>query len=192
MTGQTLPILISQKRIRARVAEMARAVEEDLGPPREDGAPPRMVVVLKGAFFFAADLAREIRRDLSIDFIHADSYGGSTESSGRVLLSKDLDHDIAGVDVLLVEDIVDTGLTVRTICERLRQREPRSLRVATLLSKPSRRVEQVELSYTGFEIPDCFVVGYGLDHAGRYRNLADIRVLEPSGAGDPVQPQRSG
>ena len=192
MTGQTLPILISQKRIRARVAEMARAVEEDLGPPREDGAPPRMVVVLKGAFFFAADLAREIRRDLSIDFIHADSYGGSTESSGRVLISKDLDHDIEGVDVLLVEDIVDTGRTVLTICERLRRREPRSLRVATLLSKPSRRVEQVELSYTGFEIPDCFVVGYGLDHAGRYRNLADIRVLEPSGARDPVRPQRSG
>ena len=192
MTGQTLPILISQKRIRARVAEMARAVEEDLGPPREEGAPPRMVVVLKGAFFFAADLAREIRRDLSIDFIHADSYGGSTESSGRVLISKDLNHDIAGVDVLLVEDIVDTGRTVRTLCDRLRRREPRSLRVATLLSKPSRRVEQVELSYTGFEIPDCFVVGYGLDHAGRYRNLADIRVLEPSGTGDPVEPQHSG
>jgi hypoxanthine phosphoribosyltransferase len=192
MTEQTLPILISQKSIRARVAEMARAVEEDLGPPREEGAPPRMVVVLKGAFFFAADLAREIRRDLSIDFIHADSYGGSTESSGRVLISKDLNHDIAGVDVLLVEDIVDTGRTVRTLCDRLRRREPRSLRVATLLSKPSRRVEQVALSYTGFEIPDCFVVGYGLDHAGRYRNLADIRVLEPSGTGDPVEPQHSG
>jgi hypoxanthine phosphoribosyltransferase len=168
--------LISAQRIHDRVEEMGRRIMADY--PERSGDPPLLLAgVLKGSIVFLADLARAIRRHVSFDFLGVSSYGSSTESSGEIRLTKDLDGEIEGLDVLLVEDIVDTGLTVEWLCTHLRRRNPRSLRVATLLDKPSRRLKPVPLAYVGFEIPDEFVVGYGLDYAQRYRNRPDIAVL---------------
>ena len=176
VTSDELKPLLSAEQIATRVAEIGRAIEADC--PAGTGLPPlRLIGVLKGAAVFLTDLARRIRRTLSVDFIGVASYGQATETLGQVRLTKDLDHDIAGLDVILVEDIVDTGLTLRYLLGLLERRQPRSLRVATLLDKPSQRVEPVELDYVGFEIPDEFVVGYGLDFDQQYRNLPDIRVL---------------
>ena len=177
MSSFELRVLLSAARIQSRVAELAAVIEADY-PATADGPPLHLVAVLKGACFFVADFARAIRRDVSLDFIGVSSYGSATQTSGRVRLTKDLDDDIRGLDVLLVEDIVDTGLTARRLVRTLRERGPRSLRIVTLLDNPSRRVEPVEIAYVGFEIPDQFVVGYGLDFDGRYRNLPDIRVLD--------------
>jgi hypoxanthine phosphoribosyltransferase len=168
--------LIPADRIRRRVEELGRRIAADY-PARDGDSPLHLIGVLKGAAVFLSDLARAIERDVSFDFLGVASYGAQTQSSGEIRLTKDLDEDIAGRDVLLVEDIVDTGLTVEWLLSHLRSRGPRSLRVATLLDKPSRRIQPVELAYLGFEIPDEFVVGYGLDYAQRYRNLADICVL---------------
>ena len=137
-----------------------------------------LVCILKGACFFLADLARAIERDVVIDFMGISSYGRSTSSSGAVKLTKDLDQTVENADILLVEDIVDTGLTLNYLINVLQQRKPRSIRVAALLDKPDRRQRPVEVTYVGFEIPDEFVVGYGLDFGERYRNLQDVCVLE--------------
>jgi len=142
-----------------------------------DGAL-HLVCILKGACFFLADLARAIERDVVIDFMGISSYGRGTTTSGAVKLTKDLDQTIENAHVLLVEDIVDTGLTLNYLINILQQRKPKSIRVAALLDKPERRQRPVKVSYTGFEIPDEFVVGYGLDFAERYRNLQDVCVLE--------------
>ena len=176
MAHSQLETLISGQQLHARVQELGRKISADYpsGPGKED---LRLIAVLNGAFVFLADLIREIDRDVSVDFLKATSYGSSTTTSGEVKISKDLDYEIAGLDVLLVEDIVDTGLTVNYLCQLIQQRRPHSLRVVTLLDKPSRRIKPVELAYVGFEIPDRFVVGYGLDHAQRYRNLPGICVL---------------
>ena len=168
--------LISAARIRQRVDAMGRQITADY-PQRAGDAPLRLVGVLKGSVVFLSDLARAIERHVSFDFLGVSSYGSSAKSSGEIRLTKDLDDDIEGLDVLLVEDIVDTGLTIEWLCDHLRSRNPRSLRVATLLDKPSRRLKPVSLAYVGFEIPDEFVVGYGLDYAQRYRNRSDIAVL---------------
>jgi hypoxanthine phosphoribosyltransferase len=136
------------------------------------------VAVLKGAFIFLADLLRAFEGPVTCDFLAVSSYGGGTSSSGQVRLTKDLDRPIEGRDVVLVEDIADTGLTLSYIQEMLRNREPRTLRTACLLSKPSRRQIAVPVEYIGFEIPDRFVIGYGLDVDERYRNLPDIGVME--------------
>jgi hypoxanthine phosphoribosyltransferase len=133
--------------------------------------------VLKGAFIFLADLLRAFEGPVTCDFLAVSSYGGGTSSSGQVRLTKDLDHPIEGRDVVLVEDIADTGLTLSYIQEMLRNRAPRTLRTACLLSKPSRRQIDVPVEYIGFEIPDRFVIGYGLDVDERYRNLPDIGVM---------------
>ena len=177
MAYSQLEPLISHQQLDARIKELARKITVDYSsnPGEED---LRMIAVLNGAFVFLADLMREIDRDVSVDFLAANSYGSSTTTSGEVKITKDLDHEIAGLDVLLVEDIVDTGLTVNYLLQVLQQRRPRSLRVVTLLDKPSRRLQPVPLAYVGFEIPDRFVVGYGLDYAQRYRNLPDVCVLE--------------
>jgi len=156
------------------VAEIGRQITKDYTDP----LPLRLVGLLKGGCFLLADLARAIERETSLDFMAVRSYGQGTRSSGQLRVTKDLDDPIAGLDVLVIEDIVDTGQTLGRVLDMLRGREPRSLRVATLLDKPSRRVRDVELAYVGFEIPDEFVVGYGLDYAERYRNLRDICVLE--------------
>jgi len=164
--------LISSDRIQTRVAEMGRQIAADY----PDG-PLRLIAILKGACFFLSDLARSIQRDISLDFMGIASYGRNKTSSGEVRVTKDLDTEIAGLDVLVVEDIVDTGITLNYLCDVLQQRRPRSLRIAALLDKPSRRIKPVDVAYVGFEIPDEFVVGYGLDYGERYRNLRDICVL---------------
>lgn len=167
-------ILISQSRIRARIAELAAEIRRDHGPD----TPVHLVAVLKGAFMFLADLMRQMPGEVTCDFIALSSYGGSTKSSGEVRLLKDLDRGLEGRDVVIVEDIVDTGLTLSYLQDILRAREPRSLRTACLLSKPSRRKVDVNVDYIGFTIEDRFVVGYGLDVDERYRHLPDIRVVE--------------
>ena len=180
MAHSRLETLISGQQLQARVKELGRKITADYpsNPGEED---LRLIAVLSGAFVFLADLIRAIDRDVSVDFLGAKSYGLSTTTSAEVKINKDLDHEIAGLDVLLVEDIVDTGLTLNYLCQVLQQRQPRSLRVVTLLDKPSRRIKAVELAYVGFEIPDRFVVGYGLDYAQRYRNLPGICVLGKDG-----------
>ncbi len=135
--------------------------------------------MLKGAVVFMADLIRHIDIPLNIDFMAVSSYGSSTESSGVVRILKDLDETVEGKDILIVEDIIDSGLTLSYMCDILRSRKPNSIKICTLLDKPSRRKIDLKVDYTGFEIPDYFVVGYGLDYAEKYRNLPDICVLKP-------------
>ena len=166
-------VLISQPQIQARIRELALAIRRDHGD-----TPIHLVAVLKGAFVFLADLMREMKGDVTCDFIALSSYGASTRSSGEVRLLKDLDRGLEGRDVVIVEDIVDTGLTLAYLQEILRAREPRSLRTACLLSKPSRRKVDVKVDYIGFTIDDRFVVGYGLDVDEKYRQLPDIRVID--------------
>lgn len=167
-------VLIDQAAIQARVAELAAEIRRDLGA----GTPVHLVAVLKGAFVFLADLMRQIGGPVTCDFIAVSSYGGNAQSSGEVRLLKDLDHGLEGRDVIIVEDIVDTGLTLSYLQDILRAREPKTLRTACLLSKPSRRVVEVAVEYIGFTIEDRFVVGYGLDFDERHRNLPYIVVLD--------------
>ncbi len=165
-------VLISADDIQARVRGLAQEIRRD----HTDGV--HFVCVLKGAFVFLSDLSRALPGDCSLDFMALSSYGKSTKSSGQVQLLKDLDTGLEGRDVVIVEDIVDTGLTLKYLQEILRSRAPRSLRTACLLSKPSRRKVEVPVEYIGFTIEDEFVVGYGLDYAEKYRNLPYIAVLE--------------
>jgi hypoxanthine phosphoribosyltransferase len=167
-------VLLDAATIQARVAEMAREIESDY--PGADEI--LMVCVLKGGFMFMSDLARFMSSRVSIDFIAVSSYGAGTKSSGEVRFQKDLDTSLEDRDVIVVEDIVDTGLTLKYLQEILRSRAPRSLKTACLLSKPSRRQVTVPVEYIGFTIEDRFVVGYGIDYAERYRNLPYIAVLQ--------------
>jgi hypoxanthine phosphoribosyltransferase len=164
--------LITSDAIQQRVRELARDIDRDhpLGV--------HLVCVLKGAFLFLADLSRALECDATIDFMAVSSYGSATRSSGQVQLLKDLDTPIDGRDVVIVEDIVDTGLTLTYLQDILRARAPRTLRSACLLSKPSRRVVDVKVEYIGFTIEDRFVVGYGLDFAEKFRNLPHIAVMD--------------
>lgn len=164
-------MLVPADRIRARVEELGREIDRDY----PDGVC--LIAILKGACFFLADLARAISRPARLDFIGISSYGKGKTSSGEVKLTKDLDLSIDGADVLIVEDIVDSGVTLSYLVHVLEQRHPRSLRIAALLDKPDRRVAPVAVAYVGFQIPDEFVVGYGLDYAENYRNLPDVCVL---------------
>jgi hypoxanthine phosphoribosyltransferase len=164
-------VLLSHDEIQARVAEMGREIARDYA-----GREPHLVGVLKGACTFMTDLARQIDLPLSLDYIAVSSYGAATKSSGEVKLIKDLDQGLDGRDLLVVEDIVDTGLTLNYLLKVLKARGPRTLKVATLLSKPSRRLVETPVDYVGFTIEDLFVVGYGLDYNERYRNLKDIVV----------------
>ena len=163
--------LISAEQIQQRVREMAQQIRAD----HPDGL--HLICVLKGAFVFLSDLARALPGECSLDFMAVSSYGKSTKSSGQVQLIKDLDVDLEGRDVVIVEDIVDTGLTLNYLQDILRARSPRTLRTACLLSKPSRRKVDVKVEYIGFTIEDKFVVGYGLDYAERHRNLPYIGVI---------------
>jgi hypoxanthine phosphoribosyltransferase len=164
-------VLISADDIQQRVRSLAEEIRRD----HPDGV--HLVCVLKGAFMFLADLARDLQGDATLDFMAVSSYGTSTKSSGQVQILKDLDAGIEGREVVIVEDIVDTGLTLTYLQDILRARSPRSLRTACLLSKPSRRTVDVKVEYVGFTIEDKFVVGYGLDHAEKYRNLPYIAVI---------------
>ncbi len=173
-----MTILVSADDIQRRVREMAADIRRD----HPDGV--HLVAVLKGAFVFLSDLARALPGRCSLDFMAVSSYGKSSSSSGQVQLLKDLDAGIEGRDVVIVEDIVDTGLTLTYMQDILRARSPRSLRTACLLSKPSRRQIEVSVEYVGFSIEDTFVVGYGLDYAEQYRNLPYIAILDTdAGAG---------
>ena len=173
MSQSAFRVLIPEAQIQARIQELGAQIDADY----PDG-PIYLIAILKGACFFLADLARALKRPTRIDFIGISSYGKGKTSSGEVKLTKDLDTSIEGFDVLLVEDIVDSGVTLSYLLHVLQQRKPRSLRIAALLDKPERRMRPVEVSYVGFRIPDEFVIGYGLDYAEDYRNLKDICVLE--------------
>jgi hypoxanthine phosphoribosyltransferase len=164
-------VLLSGDQIQVRVAEMGRQIAADYA-----GREPHLVGVLKGACTFMTDLARQIDLPLSLDYIAVSSYGAATKTSGEVKLIKDLDQGLDGRDLIVVEDIVDTGLTLNYLLKVLKARGPRTLKVATLLSKPSRRLVETPVDYVGFTIDDLFVVGYGLDYNEHYRNLKDIVV----------------
>lgn len=174
MASKTVPtVLISASEIQQRVAAMAAEIERDHPGDR----PIHLICVLKGGFVFLADLVRHMSDRVSMDFIAVSSYGKGTRSSGEVRMLKDLDAGIEGRDVVIVEDIVDSGLTLTYLQEILKARAPRQLRTACLLSKPSRRTVNVHVDYVGFEIADHFVVGYGLDYDEIYRNLPFIGVI---------------
>jgi len=170
--GNDLEILLTRESIARRVSELGTQISADYR-----GRPVRLIGILKGAWMFLADLVRCLDLDVTVDFLSFTSYGEGTESSGTVKITKDLDQPIAGLDVLVVEDILDTGRTFEYLLGVLEAHKPRSLKVVTLLDKPSRRVRSVKADYVGFTIPDVFVVGYGLDCAHQYRNLADIRTI---------------
>lgn len=170
-----LKVLIRRSAIEKRVGEVAREITRDF-----KGERVHLIGVLKGACIFLSDLVREIDLETSIDFIAVSSYGKGKESSGQVRVLKDLDSSIEGLNVIVVEDILDTGLTLSYLLRVLQQRKPKVLRIAALLDKPSRRVNEVQGNYVGFTIPNEFVVGYGLDYAERYRNLKDVCILDLS------------
>jgi len=166
-----MKVLLSHDAIQARVAELGAEIVRDYA-----GREPHLICVLKGACAFMTDLSRRIDLPLTLDYMAVSSYGAATKTSGEVRLVKDLDQGLDGRDVLVVEDIVDTGLTLNYLLNVLKQRGPRSLKVATLLSKPSRRLVETPVDYVGFTIEDHFVVGYGLDYNEKYRNLPAIMV----------------
>ena len=170
--AQGLEILYTRQQIAERVAEMGAQITRDL-----NGEKLVMVGVLKGAAPFLSDLARAIQCDATFDFVAVSSYGKGQRSSGAVKLIKDLDEPIEGKNVLIVEDILDTGLHSHYLRKVFLQHQPKTLRIAALLDKPSRRIEKIEADYVGFSIPNLFVIGYGMDYAERYRNLADICLM---------------
>jgi hypoxanthine phosphoribosyltransferase len=174
VTYQGLEVLYTRQQIADRVAEMGAEITRDL-----NGEKVVMVGVLKGAALFLSDLARNLNVDATFDFVAVSSYGKGQRTSGAVKLIKDLDEPIEGKNVLIVEDILDTGLTLSYLRKILLQQRPRTLRIAALLDKPSRRIEKIDADYVGFSIPNLFVIGYGMDYAERYRNLPDICLMTP-------------
>jgi len=176
--GDIKSVLVSEEQIQTRTSELAAAVSRDYGSTL-DGQDLLLVTVLKGAVMFVSDLARAIPLPTQLEFMAVSSYGSSTSSSGVVRILKDLDRDIEGRDVLIVEDIVDSGLTLSWLLRNLASRQPRSLQVCTLLRKPDAVRSDVGIAYVGFDIPNEFVVGYGLDYAERYRDLPYIGTLHP-------------
>lgn len=169
MEKHSVKVMIEEKDVNKRIEEIGKKITEDY-----KGKDVHLVCVLKGGSFFMCELAKRIDLNVSLDFMSVSSYGGDTKSSGVVRIVKDLDEPLAGKNVIVVEDIVDSGRTLSYLMELLKDRKPESLRLCTLLDKPDRRVVDVNVDYTGFQIPDVFVVGYGLDYDQRYRNLPFI------------------
>ena len=167
-------VLFTEAQLKARVQELARQIERDYA-----GKEIMLISVLRGSFIFMADLCRAIDLPCTLDFMSVSSYGKGTTSSGQVQITKDLSEDISGRHIIVVEDILDSGNTLSYLLKILDHRRPASIRLCTLLDKPERRVKPVEVHYTGFTIPDAFVVGYGLDYAEHYRNLPYIGILKP-------------
>ena len=165
--------LISEKDIAQRIVELGAQISEDY-----QGESVFMLCVLKGGVYFTTELSKRMSVPVSLDFMAVSSYGMETESSGVVKIIKDLDESIEGRNVLVVEDIIDSGRTLSLLLENLRQRKPKTLKLCTLLNKPARRVTDIQVDYVGYEIPDEFVVGYGMDYAQKYRNLPYIGVVE--------------
>ena len=171
--SEHIRVLLSEEEVNARIKEIAEQISKDYA-----GKQVHLVCVRKGGSFFLCELAKRITVPVSLDFMSVSSYGGDTKSSGVVKIVKDLDEPLQGKDVIVVEDIVDSGRTLSYLLEMLRDRGPASLHLCTLLDKPERRVVDVKVDYTGFHIPDEFVVGYGLDYDQKYRNLPYIGVVE--------------
>ena len=171
--AEKIKVLISEEEVDARIRELGEKISKEY-----EGKQIHLICVLKGGVFFMCELAKRITVPVSMDFMCVGSYGDGTKSSGVVRLAKDLDESIENKEVLIVEDIIDSGNTLYYLMDVLRKRKPASLRLCTLLDKPDRRVKDVHVDWTGFEIPDEFVVGYGLDYAQKYRNLPYIGVVE--------------
>ena len=176
--SEKIRVLLDEETVEKRICEVAAQISEEY-----KGKEIHMICVLKGGVFFMCELAKRITVPVTLDFMSVSSYGDDTKSSGVVKIVKDLDQPLEGRDVLIVEDIIDSGRTLSYLIEILKKRNPASLKLCTLLDKPERRVKEVHVDYTCFNIPDEFVVGYGLDYAQRYRNLPFIGVVEP-GAGE--------
>jgi len=174
MTKDIRNIFFTEERITAKVKELGAMISEDY-----KGKDPLLVGVLKGSFMFMADLMRAITINCEVDFMAVSSYGAGTSSSGEVKINKDLNHDIAGKDVIIIEDILDSGITLSYLKKYLMNRQPASLRICALLDKPARRKTDICADYVGFECPDAFIVGYGLDYSEKYRNLPYIGELDP-------------
>ncbi|MBQ8730072.1 MAG: hypoxanthine phosphoribosyltransferase [Lachnospiraceae bacterium] len=171
--AEKVRVMISEEDVNAKICEIGKQISKDY-----EGKQIHMICVLKGGAFFMCELAKRIDVPVSLDFMSVSSYGGATTSSGSVKIVKDLDETIEGKDVLVVEDIIDSGRTLSALLEMLKKRNPNSIKLCTLLDKPDRRVVHVDVDYTAFSIPDEFVVGYGLDYDQRYRNLPYIGVVE--------------
>ena len=171
--AETVKVLLSEEEVAKRIDELGRKISEDYA-----GRQVHLICVLKGGGFFMCELAKRITVPVSMDFMSVSSYGDGTSSSGVVKIAKDLDEALEGKDVLVVEDIIDSGRTLYYLLDILAKRHPNSMKLCTLLDKPERRVRDVTVDYVGFEIPDEFVVGYGLDYAQKYRNLPYIGVVE--------------
>jgi hypoxanthine phosphoribosyltransferase len=165
--------MISETEIKQRVKELAEEIEKDF-----KNEPIMLIVVLKGSFVFAADLIREMKGNINVDFISVSSYSDQTETTGKVKLLKDLDEDITNKNVVVVEDIIDSGLTLYFLRDHLNMHKPKQIKICTLLDKPERRRVELPVDYVGFVIPDEFIVGYGIDYAQKYRNLPYIATVE--------------
>ena len=168
-----IKVLLSEEEVDARIAELGAQISKEY-----EGEEIFMICTLKGACFFACELAKRITVPVALDFMSVSSYGNGSVSSGKIIMKKDLEESIVGKNVIVVEDIVDTGRTLSYLMDNLKQRGPKSLKLCAMLDKPDRRVVDIKADYTGFEIPDLFVIGYGLDYAQRYRNLPYIGVLK--------------
>ena len=177
--AETVRVLVEEEEVDKRIRDLGEQISKDY-----EGKEVHLICVLKGGVFFMCELAKRITVPVSMDFMSVSSYGDGTASSGVVKIAKDLDETLEGKDVLIVEDIIDSGRTLSYLIEILKKRGPKSLRLCTLLDKPERRVKDVKVDYVGFNIPDEFVVGYGLDYAQKYRNLPFIGVVEPDAAED--------
>ncbi len=171
--AEKIRVMIPEDEVNVKIKELGRKISEDFA-----GQEVHLICILKGSIFFVCELAKRITLPVTIDFMQVSSYGAETKSSGVVRLSKDLDEPLQGKNVIIVEDIIDSGRTLNHLVNLLGQRHPKSMTICTLLDKPSRRVVEVDVKYTGFQIPDAFVVGYGLDYDQRYRNLPYIGVIE--------------
>lgn len=179
ITRDSLDVMISEDKLQARIAELGAQISKDYA-----GDPDlHIICVLKGSVLFFADLSRAIELDLTMDFLGLSSYGDSTETSGVVRMTQDLSKPIKGRNVLIIEDIIDTGLTMKYLIENLQTRQPKSVKVCTLLHKPDNTTVDIAMDYIGFEIPNEFVIGYGLDYAEKFRNLPYIGVVRKTDAG---------
>jgi hypoxanthine phosphoribosyltransferase len=171
--AETIRVMIPEEEVDAKIAELGKKISEDYA-----GKQVHLICILKGSVFFTCELAKRITVPVTLDFMSVSSYGDGTASSGIVKIAKDLDETLEGKNVIVIEDIIDSGRTLSYLLDVLGKRKPNSLRLCTLLDKPDRRVANVKVDYVGFEIPDEFVVGYGLDYAQKYRNLPYIGVVE--------------
>lgn len=171
--AEKIRVMISEEDVDKRIEELGRQISQDYA-----GKQVHLICILKGSVFFTCELAKRISVPVSLDFMSVGSYGDGTTSSGIVKIAKDLDETLEGKEVIVIEDIIDSGRTLHYLLDVLQKRQPNSLKLCTLLDKPDRRVKEVKVDYVGFEIPDEFVVGYGLDYAQRYRNLPYIGVVE--------------